>query len=1393
MVEVERYVYEDSEDAIPVCDIDGFWTGRIKNGARIYRLSDLLSDDIGCGILVGEGDCGKSFFIEMFAREVPSDSLCCRIALRDFANEQSASIEHEIESCHAKKKKFDECRRVFVFIDGLDERPAFVGLMGRLMRKYSGREDLILWIATRKIDGLDAFQKEIENLKFYKLAPFSETDVKNLAEFNGVDGAAFVAAARKFRVADVCAKPGGCLSCLRVYRRNGNVFSDTINLLHEVSLDLCSAHRDGATISVEFSVLRYTGEELVEAASWLAAVQILQGKQSLHCGDFDSLPTECLLLRDWTTPRYDRWGVAEVLRTRLFEPFGQLRLRFSVPRLPYYLAARWLRENVSKDNLAAILISSGKLLSREVQNVVAWLEVFDPGFAAPLVGDFPEMLLGCEESLKKQDPAEYYQLLEDRYSKMTDEARTAYMGRNLSSLAGLGYEAVVHARLERCDISYAEVSFAIDVATYAGIDIAADLINIVIDDKRDINSRRKASYELPSVCKDASERQRKSLRGLLGVTPASIHEETILGNVLSVLWPNDMTPEELVRELRSPGRHIRSSYEDFCRRDLPATFEKALTASSIKVFLRWAVDFVADDKTFDYMGELAREIFTCAWKFIGEDGVAELMAHCVEAVYIKKHYVELPFADENDSRYSKVSLLDPGLFSEDIQGRMKVLLALIEHGAPGYALLEHLHVSPRYQLIGINDFHTLVDRLKYDSQHSHGLVRCLRQLAWQVDEESCREDFEWLSSVYPEVKEFSLQFIAEQRRDFEKKSAGWQREREAREKKYAAQRSDSRQKTLEHLSKDDLNGSCFFRVSELISSDDWSGAVPKLHLLEAPGAKELNDEQIANLAKLAFRFLTFVKPIEDKHDATGIYVASALVLLYERRAFDVDAIPRSQWVVLLRHLFGCAYQLKDDEVIGRIAAHLVEKIPDEVDLAFRESVRCFYREEFTDPVPWWIPRMTRSQFDWILGFISTELMRGNQAKQLLSELLNFGDRVAVEKVLQSIVDPRASEVLDDERKRLLSFAFSLMPKEYADRISRLMHDHSQWFDKWFGDAVYYQELSSNVILSCGPDFVYNVCDWLISRYPSANRPKRDCSYTVEIIDEIYFFIDGLIAEIWQTGRKEYVDVLERLSRKFPDQLGWKWILAKAMECMQNGLSSQAIISEADLRTLGSSKQDDGKLLVPDSAALQKVVYDALRRFGEYIQSELLPVRALWNEVPLRLWCQKKCDRKHCARVDDNPHSSIVFPRDESCLSDAVAIYLNAVMKDWVINREPLASPISYYGSMRKSGFVDVKVECLLPTGNICTVFVEVKCNFNPTIKNSIGPQLLDKYVKSKPGSAGILLCGCYSASDWIDCDHRKSKIQKDYKDVATAQRSLEDQHKAVGGPIMVLAIDCGLR
>ena len=81
MKEIERYIYEESEWAIPVCDADGFWTGRLKNRGRIYQLSDLISEE-GCllgGIIVGEGDCGKSFFMRMFDHRIPSGCVICRV------------------------------------------------------------------------------------------------------------------------------------------------------------------------------------------------------------------------------------------------------------------------------------------------------------------------------------------------------------------------------------------------------------------------------------------------------------------------------------------------------------------------------------------------------------------------------------------------------------------------------------------------------------------------------------------------------------------------------------------------------------------------------------------------------------------------------------------------------------------------------------------------------------------------------------------------------------------------------------------------------------------------------------------------------------------------------------------------------------------------------------------------------------------------------------------------------------------------------------------------------------------------------------------------------------------------------------------------------------------
>lgn len=99
---------------------------------------------------------------------------------------------------------------------------------------------------------------------------------------------------------------------------------------------------------------------------------------------------------------------------------------------------------------------------------------------------------------------------------------------------------------------------------------------------------------------------------------------------------------------------------------------------------------------------------------------------------------------------------------------------------------------------------------------------------------------------------------------------------------------------------------------------------------------------------------------------------------------------------------------------------------------------------------------------------------------------------------------------------------------------------------------------------------------------------------------------------------------------------------------------------------------------------------------------------------------------------------------------------------------------------------------MLSNGNHCTVFVEVKCNFNPTLSKAVKDQLFSKYVSSQPGSAGILLCGCYDCQDWVCCDSRRGHILKRFRDVHTAQQTLNDQIDTIGASVKALAIDCSL-
>lgn len=1382
---VERYLYEDVEGANPVYDTEGLWSGRLENKGMVFSLNDIVSGVLCGGLILGEGDCGKSCFIQMIEDALPETVEKIVIRIREYPEFDAGRLEERIDSFVAQKLSEERVeRRKCILIDGLDERPDHVWTISRVVRRYSTRPNVNFWITSRMIGDLREFSTWSNSIKRYRLAPLTRDGVKALADLLDVDGAVFYNAVRQACAIDFCAKPGGCVSCVDVFRRGNGTMGNPAKLLSDIARAMVQEHRDGVNISLEQVGLRNSDDELMDCAGWLATVLLTQGCRSFFLGDALAAPKGTTAISSWVTNMRGRGLMAEVLKTRLFEPFGCEEIRFSFARLPSYLAARWLQANVSKENISCVLGAGSGLHSPEFEQLDTWLTVLSP--------DLHNASRDIIESA--------YDKLQERYVLLSDDERRTFFGPKLAVLASESdfVKRIVRERIASSDTDSAGIEFAIDVATYCDIDLTREIVEVLLDATREIDIRKTLSYELRKRCGSGYQKDLKRLRALLKDPPTNLMEESILANVLSVLWPEDISVPELLAALRHPvDKHVYAAYEYFCRQELPATFKQTLTRETAVEFLSWARDFISLDEPFDYIGELAREIFAWCWRWVLDFEIAHLMADCVVRVHEKKGYSDgLPFPDRRDSVYSQFPILNTKDFISNHEARMSLLKALVERRDLPLDLIDSLLGVSAHPICVPEDFGRLVDMIKNDPRRERGIVRCLKYLVYRISLSDYDTELEWLHSRYPDDHDFSKKAIFEERERIRALQTKSEKRLEAERARQSREQEKRRDDIFKLLDENKAHGSWFFRLAEALTSEDWESAVPELHLTSTKGWLELNETRQEHLVDFARRFLGDLPDLNGPHDASGIYVASALVLLQEKGVLTVDLLSTDIWQGVVLRLLQSTYDYDDDLEVAAIVDVLQREIPDVVDAALLQAVRLCYEEDYSDPLPWWMRRMTRREYDAILAYLKKAVVHGARLERLLRSLREYDDKESLNELIARVADPKSTVPPGKDKMKILSLAFEWEPDSYIDYIRRLRRDYPEWFGEWLACTLtFHDHKLADVFVGIGAEAAREMYGWLIEHYPSQQAPNHKGAFVPTAKDEIYFFKDRLLSLMRSSGQLSFHQQLEALAREYPKERDFEYDLAQSREQMRKGASWSALLSEDDLKALSELKRGSGQQLVANSEDLLGVVHRALASFGCELQKELLPVRALWCEVPLSLWCQKPCDDKECMRSNKR-NESVVFPRDESALSDAIAIFLRTNLGRMIVNREPMTSPRSQRGSEKRAGFVDVKVECLLPSGERSTVFVEVKCNFNPTLKTALKDQLLDKYVASRPGSAGILLCGCYEATNWVDCDSRKGRRVKGFRNVKSAQKKLDAQIRAlpakVKAAVKSIAIDCGL-
>lgn len=335
------------------------------------------------GLILGEGDTGKSTYVRMLAEECgkrgPTKLFLLRRRETDFTAPSLAPGEVAT-----------------IIFDGLDEFPESV----RDILDFAESHDpdrYHIWVTSRSGDAAAWLCENQRFERIYHLADFTEEDVIRIAEESGIDGYEFVEQADEASFDVLLSKPGGAVLLMQMFA-NGRMEGRTPSaIMDEIAFALVSETRDGHVMSASGG--RAECERLADAAGWLALCLEVANREAIWTGALQECPVEDLALDDIPLGPYDRRTFDTVLARRIFEPLTGQRLRVAYSDMPRFLAGRWLARSISPDsfgNFYKRVLARARDLSEFIPTAAA----FEPRYGLLASKRYMVELLPCREFIE---------------------------------------------------------------------------------------------------------------------------------------------------------------------------------------------------------------------------------------------------------------------------------------------------------------------------------------------------------------------------------------------------------------------------------------------------------------------------------------------------------------------------------------------------------------------------------------------------------------------------------------------------------------------------------------------------------------------------------------------------------------------------------------------------------------------------------------------------------------------------------------------------------------------------------------------------------------------------------------------------------------------------------
>lgn len=451
--------------------------------------------------------------------------------------------------------------------------------------------------------------KEGDKVRVWELAPLTAEDVRVAVEASGLDRK-FLAEVKEREVNAFAAHPITLRMLLATAKEGGPLGRDRAEIYQKGCALLC---RDYHQDEKGRPRLVSTVQQRLACASYLAASGVLSNRYLIFGSserrpdeEGGSIAAQDVLFQRTLLPGADieitREILAETLQTGLFDvQAGDL---FSWRHQSYaeYLAASYLQlRQIPAVELVQSLCDTSSGLPRlwpQVEETACWLATLAPETFDQLVGTNAEVFIRCDPA--RLGSAQRARIVVGYLEQIRSHEAQGCETNRLNRLAHSGIVQQIAPFLDDKaeDIHVREI--AIDITCACELrELANALVAIAFTSSEPPRLRHAAGAALRDL---ADAVIRAKVRAQL--KPGFLDDDDVRGCVLSMLWPDMLTEDELVRLLTTPARHdYFGPYQQF----LAGDFRAGLAQANLVPLIRWACAIGAapediDDRQYESAG-----------------------------------------------------------------------------------------------------------------------------------------------------------------------------------------------------------------------------------------------------------------------------------------------------------------------------------------------------------------------------------------------------------------------------------------------------------------------------------------------------------------------------------------------------------------------------------------------------------------------------------------------------------------------------------------------------------------------------------------------------------------------------------------------------------------------